>query len=182
MISFSFSHLPIYPDTPDPTDTPADRHIPETLIETRSADVAAPPNKPRFRKTTVDDLETILKEITTKLDGTKGRWMLTFEDVSLAVVVDEHHDRMRIIAPVVEVEKITADHYRKMLEANFHTALDTRYAIANDIVYAAFIHPLSALHDTEFASALMQVANLAKTFGTTYSSGELQYQDSTKKY
>ena len=62
-----------------------------------------------------------------------------------------------------------------MLEANFHSALDGRYAISNGMVYAAYIHPLSPLRPEEVRSALRQVAELGKTFGTTYSSGELLF-------
>ncbi len=32
-----------------------------------------------------------------------------------------------------------------MMIANFHTALDARYAISDGVIYAAFIHPLSSL-------------------------------------
>jgi hypothetical protein len=61
------------------------------------------------------------------------------------------------------------------MESNFHKALDARYAESNDILYSAFIHPLSALSETELIKALDQVATLALTFGTSYTSGELTY-------
>lgn len=54
-----------------------------------------------------------------------------------------------------------------MLEANFHSALDVRYATSNGLVYAAYIHPLSLLRREEIHSALRHVAKLVKTFGTT---------------
>ena len=161
--------------TPDNT---ADKIDSKAINESEPMDIQKAPVSVRFKKTTVENLESILQEATTRLEGVKGRWTFTFEDVSMAVMVDLDHDRMRIIAPIVEVDKIAQDQFQKMLEANFHSALDTRYCISNNVVYAAFIHPLSPLHDTEFASALMQVANLAKTFGSTYSSGEMQYQSS----
>ena len=132
-------------------------------------------SKPDIQKTTLQNLKTILQEVTTNLKGENGQWSFTFEEVSMAMLTNEKHDRMRVIAPVLEVDNLKIEHYQKMLEANFHTALDTRYAISGGIVYSTFIHPLSPLRDTQFASALMQVANLAKTFGSTYSSRELNY-------
>ena len=61
------------------------------------------------------------------------------------------------------------------MAANFHTALDGRYATSEGVLYAAFIHPLSPLTEEELASALRQVAALARNFGTTYSSDALLY-------
>ena len=62
-----------------------------------------------------------------------------------------------------------------MLIANYHSSLDARYAVSQGIVYSAFLHPLSTLADDQLASALRQVAALATTFGSTYSSGELMF-------
>lgn len=63
----------------------------------------------------------------------------------------------------------------RVLEANFHSALDARYATSDGVLYAAFIHPLSPLTEAEVRSAVAQVASLVRSFGTTYSSGELAY-------
>lgn len=63
----------------------------------------------------------------------------------------------------------------RVLEANFHSALDARYATSDGVLYAAFIHPLSPLTEAEVRSAVAQVASLVRSFGTTYSSGELVY-------
>ena len=55
--------------------------------------------------------------------------------------------------------------------------MDARYAIARDIVWAAYLHPLKALSDAEFLSGIGQAVNLAQTFGKTYSSGGVAYGD-----
>ena len=62
-----------------------------------------------------------------------------------------------------------------MLVANFHNALDARYAVSNGNVFAAFLHPLSSLEENDLRSALRQVSQLVANFGTTYSSGGLQF-------
>ncbi len=97
----------------------------------------------------------------------------SFDAVPMACVWDVAHDRMRIVAPVVEDSLLTEKQRRILLSANYHSALDARYATSDGELFAAFIHPLSSLSDGELQSALRQVASLVKTFGTTYSSGEL---------
>ena len=58
-----------------------------------------------------------------------------------------------------------------MMQANFDTALDARYAVAQGRVWGIFIHPLGALERAEFLSGLAQTVNLARTYGTLYSGG-----------
>ena len=79
----------------------------------------------------------------------------------------------RLVAPVIAVGKMTSTQLQRTMQANFHSALDARYAVRGGVLYSAFIHPLSPLSDDEVRSGLMQVVNLVKTFGTTYSSGGL---------
>ena len=124
------------------------------------------------------DLETLnrlIREVGEVSSAQKQYWEFKIGNVAMACVADPSHDRMRIIAPIVPVSKLTEDHRRIMLEANFHSALDARYATGNGILYAAFIHPLSPLSKGEMRSALIQVAVLAQTFGTDYTSGILNF-------
>ena len=124
---------------------------------------------------TLDQLEAIVVEEARELRGGKGQWQFVLDAVPMALLTDVEHDRMRIIAPIIQENKLTSEERKKMLEANFHTALDARYATTHGIVYAAYIHPLSPLREDQIRSALHQVAQLAKTFGTTYSSGALVF-------
>jgi hypothetical protein len=122
---------------------------------------------------TADELERVLREAADDMEGEDGRWQLRLHEVALACMVDVRFDRMRIIAPIAELEEVNDEVRDACLDANFHTALDARYATSDGVLYAAFIHPLSSL-DAELAlSALGQVANLVETFGTTFSSGSL---------
>jgi hypothetical protein len=93
----------------------------------------------------------------------------------MALLTSVPHDRMRIVAPIGPEAQLTDQQRKRILEANFHSALDVRYATSNGLVYAAYIHPLSPLRREEIQSALRQVAEPVKTFGTTYSSGELSF-------
>ena len=94
----------------------------------------------------------------------------------LILVGDEAAGRMRIMTPIAPVSEIGEAVLRRMLQANFDAVLDVRYAIADGIVWSAFIHPLPPLEPDEFESAVEQVWTAAETFGTTYSSGALVYR------
>ena len=99
----------------------------------------------------------------------------TCQGVRQMLIYDVRADRMRIISPIVATEDLKPGQLAKAMEANFHTALDARYAVSNGAVWAAFIHPLSDLTEHELRAALRQVANAKTTFGTTYSSGDLVF-------
>ncbi len=129
----------------------------------------------------VSKLEQIIHQSATQVKGGDNYWEFTVSGVRMACVADPGHDRMRIIAPIVRVSELKADQKDKMLEANFHSTIDARYAISNGVVYAAYIHPLSPLQDSEVESGLKQVMELVRTFGTTYSSGQLVFGRSNGK-
>lgn len=96
---------------------------------------------------------------------------LTIDDIPVLVVFSTGADRMRAMVSIAGVEDITAEEMNRMMQANFDTALDARYAVAQGRVWGVFIHPLAALGREEFLSGLAQTVTLAQTYGTTYSSG-----------
>ncbi len=130
-------------------------------------------NAPACEGMTNVRLGQLLKESASAIDGQAGQWKLKAFGQPLLVLTDTKHDRMRIVSPVVEASALTASQIGALLVANFHTALDARYAVHDGVLYAAFIHPLSPLSDDEVRSAIKQVATLANNFGTSYSSGAL---------
>jgi hypothetical protein len=109
------------------------------------------------------------------LKGSDGQWQMTREGLSLMVLADESHNRMRIIAPAAEAKELNPEVLMKVMEANFVAALDARYAVFKGIVWAAFIHPLDSLVERDLISGLKQVTTLVKTTGTSYSSSELHF-------
>lgn len=115
----------------------------------------------------------IFSETVDRIDGEKGAWQLTYKDRILLVLTDEPNNRMRIFTPIVEEGEIEATEMRNMLQANFHSALDAKYSIYNGLVISVFTHPLRELTEIQLKDALLQVVNLANTFGTTYSSTDL---------
>lgn len=97
------------------------------------------------------------------------------QDRQLILVGDEAAGRMRIMTPIARVDELDPPILRRLLQANFDAVLDSRYAIANEVVWSVFIHPLPPMDVAQFASAVGQVYIAADTFGTTYTSGALIY-------
>jgi hypothetical protein len=123
----------------------------------------------------LDELEAVLRTEADEIHGNDGAWELVIEHVTMACLTDAGFDRMRVIAPIVEETDLTDEQLRAVLEANFHTALDARYATSDGVLYAAFIHPLSPLTEEQLRSALSQLVSLVETFGTTYTGGTLVF-------
>ena len=102
-------------------------------------------------------------------------WLFRLEGLDVMVVYDIEADRMRIMIPVGPATNIPAEELVRIMQANFDSALDARYAIAQDTLWGTFIHPLSELSDDEFLTALGETVNIVLTYGTSYSSGLLIY-------
>lgn len=126
---------------------------------------------------TTEQLGLILADVADNVDGQAGQWQFELNGVSMVLITNDDHDRMRLVAPIIPLSRLTNEQREKMLFANFHTTLDARYAIGTfggqPAVVSMFVHPLSSLMEEDFQSALEQVSRSAQTFGTTYSSGEL---------
>jgi hypothetical protein len=100
---------------------------------------------------------------------------LRYRGVRMSCVVSERFDRLRLYAPIVEVDQLTPEQRERVLEANFRALLDVRYATHSGMLYAVYLHPLSGLTSIDVRSALYQVANAASSFGSDYSSGIFHY-------
>ncbi len=122
-----------------------------------------------------DILYKILVDTVDHIEGSKGYWKFEIKDISFMCLTDELHNRMRIIAPIVKANTLNNDKLTSCMKANFHTALDIKYAISDGILWATFIHPLKELTKHQVIDALSQVFSGVKTFGSTYSSGSLSF-------
>ncbi|KAA1244704.1 hypothetical protein [Aquimarina sp. RZ0] len=119
----------------------------------------------------------VLGEIITKnadtLGGVTGNWQFVYKEVPMLCITDATNNRMRIIAPITDSGNLDKDLLLDSLTANFHSALDVKYAISNGILWSAYVHPLKELTPEQVESAISQVYLATKTFGTTFSSTEL---------
>jgi len=124
---------------------------------------------------TLDRLDTIIRALDPEAQGNGAAWQFTIDGVQVLIVTDERADRMRAMTPVARSADVTTEQMIRMMQANFDSALDARYAIASDVLWSAFIHPLGPLEKDQLISGIGQVVNLAQSFGTLYSSGGLLY-------
>ena len=140
-----------------------------------SSSVLVQAQSPELREMTIERLEAILRNEVTDLQGDGGQWQVNLDGQPLIVLADAANNRMRIVTPITPANTLSAQQVQAMLVANFHSALDARYAVTDGAVVAIFVHPLSSLQAADLVSGLRQVASLATTFGSTYSSGGLDF-------
>lgn len=124
---------------------------------------------------TADQLAALLADETEDFERRISHWQFAFYDVPMACLIDEGHDRMRIIAAIGDADNLDESAKDAMLTANFHTALDARYGVSRGVVFSAFLHPLGSLDPELLRSALEQVASLVHTFGSHYTGGTLEF-------
>ncbi|PSL19785.1 hypothetical protein [Shimia abyssi] len=102
-------------------------------------------------------------------------FQLVVDDVPVLIITDPNADRMRALVPIRSAQDLSNADLMRMMQANFDSALDARYAVANGTLWATFIHPLSPLKKNQLISGLAQTVNVAKTYGSLYSGGALQF-------
>lgn len=124
---------------------------------------------------TLDRLAQILVTLDPETQRTGARFALTLADVPVLVVTDPLADRMRAMVPIRATQDMTSEELLRVLQANFDTALDARYAIARGRLWGVFIHPLSSLNGPQLISGLGQTVNVALTYGSSYSSGAMSF-------
>ncbi len=115
----------------------------------------------------------ILKSEATNIEGQLGNWQVLYRELPIFILTDESNNRMRIFTPFAQSTELESTELNKMLEANFHSALDAKYSMFEGFVISVYTHPLRELTRDQFVDAMGQVVNLAQNFGTTYSSTSL---------
>lgn len=120
-------------------------------------------------------LATIMTALDENAVVEPGGITLTIANVPVTVIVDERANRMRILVPISSAEGVTEAEMMRLLQANFDSALDARYAVANGRLWSTFIHPLAELQTDQLISGVAQTVTLAQTYGDTYSSGAMVF-------
>lgn len=126
-------------------------------------------------------LGELLTQHSDSIQGQSGNWRFAINDKLFICLTDTNNNRMRIISPITEVATVDEQVLKNCLTANFHTALDVKYAISDDILWSVFIHPLKELSDAQVIDAIAQVYNANYTFGTIYSSTNLSFPGATEE-
>lgn len=132
---------------------------------------------PPVAPTGTADLDRFLRELARDVEAGEGNWSASYRNARIFVFAQPAHDRMRVVAAVANAGELAAAELRRLLEANFASALDARFAISNGVLWTVFVHPLSSLTRAELESGMRQVVTLRANWGTTYASGELVFGD-----
>lgn len=120
-------------------------------------------------------LGEILKDNGTILKGSPGFWQVQYLDRILTVVTNAGHNRMRIMTAVVKQKDLKKAQITELLKAQFDRVLDVKYALHNDVLWSAFIHPLKELTEEQVKDAMSQVYFAAYNFGGSYRSTDIQF-------
>lgn len=134
-----------------------------------------PPGGPTVSGTNLEHLDAFVRRVDPGAERVGPGWRLTLAGARVEVIADADHDRMRIVVPVAQADSLEEAMLRRLLQANFDTALDARYAIAAGVLWSTFLHPLGSLGEAQFRSGVVQCVTLARTYGTTFQSGVLTF-------
>ena len=124
---------------------------------------------------TLERMTLIVRAIDPDAEVQGNLLQLTLADVPVLIVTDPRSDRMRAMVPIRAADGIEPDELLRLMQANFDTALDARYAVARGRLWGVFIHPLSPLQKDQLLSGLAQTVGVALSYGTSYSGGALSY-------
>lgn len=122
----------------------------------------------------------LMRQIVKRLDENMqeprpGNFVFLINDFQVAIFTAVPANRMRVMVRVRSAENLTKDDLLRIAQANLDSALDARYAVGRGVLWATYIHPLSSLHPLQFIEAIGSTVNLASSYGTSYSSGQLLF-------
>ncbi|MEM9273853.1 MAG: hypothetical protein AAGA80_12925 [Cyanobacteria bacterium P01_F01_bin.143] len=92
---------------------------------------------------------------------TEDVWQIEHQEMKILVVLSEDQSWLRIltaIAPIQEVQPLLMP----ILEANFETTGEIRYALAENVLWAVFHHRLGSLIEDDFCHAISSLVSLAE--------------------
>ncbi|MBT8183829.1 MAG: hypothetical protein KJN76_03240 [Eudoraea sp.] len=133
------------------------------------------------QKMNSNKLKELIFQVSDTLQYSGNSLKFLYKERMLICIYDESANRMRVISPIVEREQLSEDQLLNALVANYHSALDVKYALSDEIIWSVFAHPLKELSEHQVLDAIDQVWTAARTFGSTYSSTNLVFPGNTKK-
>ena len=120
-------------------------------------------------------IDTALKKIDKDIKRETNVWQFKLGVRQVIVITDPVAERMRIMVPIGDADLLDQELLKRLMQANFDSALDARYAIAQDVLWGTFIHPLTSLDEKGFVSGLAQAIAVADNFGGSFSSGAVVF-------
>ncbi len=108
------------------------------------------------------------EEITTALKDLFGEtvekpaatsWQVETSKFRLLVLLSEDNSWLRILLPIGDARS-AEQFFDKLLEANFDTTLETRYAVHQNVLWGVFQHNLNTLTSADFSAAVARLLAL----------------------
>lgn len=148
---------------------------PDSIDPDIKPDDDAPADSAAIQDMTLERFTKIIASIDSEAVIQGSSMQLTVADVTVIVITDVKNNRMRAFVPIQSLDGINQQLLYRMLQANFDSALDARYAIAREHVISVFIHPLKELRKDQLIEGIGQVVNLVKTYGSAFTSGAMTF-------
>ena len=124
---------------------------------------------------TLDRMGQIVEALDPQVAVSDAAFSFTIDDIPVLIVMDVRANRMRAMVPIRSAETMTAEELQRVMQANFDSALDARYAIAQGRLWGVYLHPFKELERDQLISGIAQTVNVAKTYGALYTSGAGQF-------
>ncbi|MCU0543649.1 MAG: YbjN domain-containing protein [Oscillatoriaceae cyanobacterium Prado104] len=104
-----------------------------------------------------NSLKDLFGESVEQQDSTS--WQVETPQFRLLVLLSEDGSWLRILLPIASAAE-AEPFFDKLLEANFDTTLETRYALRQNIVWGVFQHSSATLTIADFAAAVNRLLGL----------------------
>ncbi len=124
---------------------------------------------------TLDRMGQIVEALDPQVSVSDAAFSFTIDDIPVLIVTDVRANRMRAMVPIRSADTMTAEELQRVMQANFDSALDARYAIAQGRLWGVYLHPFKELERDQLISGIAQTVNVAKTYGALYTSGAAQF-------
>jgi len=172
MLAFGYSATAC---SQDQNDAQTESEAPAVLDNDAAVEVVIPAIDVAAAKANAEKLAGVIQRLDEDAVVNGNSVVFKIAERELMMVYDSNANRMRVISPIIPIAALPEGVMERMLQANYDAVLDARYALANDLVWSIFIHPLASLTEDDFISALAQTVTAAETFGTTYTSGAVVF-------
>lgn len=125
----------------------------------------------------ITQITTILQEIfshDTIESDRENNWQIQTEKVRLLIILSEDKSWLRILTPIASIMEAQSL-LVLLMEANFDTTREVRYALGQNVLWGVFHHNFSTLTREDFQSAISQMISLAEK-GLSEAFGQLMEQ------
>lgn len=107
---------------------------------------------------TPDDISTLLKQLfpQTVAALAPGSWQVETSDFRLLVLLSDDQSWLRVLVPIAPLQD-AQPFLSQLLEANFDTTQETRYALHQAVLWGVFQHSRAGLTSEDLTAAIQRL-------------------------